>query len=196
MIAVSLLGRSLVLRPMTIDDAEAMYRIHSDPRVSRYTSAKPAHGDIDETRGMIIRLMQNDGAGVWMMADRQAPLCQDRSFGWVGLFRTREGVADVTINLRRDAQNMRRAREAMVCILEHAFTTLGYHRVGADIDIDNTGCVKLAEAVGFRYEGRLRDYWHTTLGWRDSLIYGILHHDYTALRPSLIRRINHLPGQA
>ena len=57
--------------------------------------------------------------------------------------------------------------------LDFAFGA-GQRRVFADTDPDNRGSIALLERLGFRLEGRLRGEWHTHIGVRDSLIYGLL----------------------
>ena len=66
--------------------------------------------------------------------------------------------------------------------LRFAFDQLQIERIEADIDVDNRGCIRLAETVGMQYEGRLRHNWKTTLGWRDSVIYSLLAAEYAPLK--------------
>lgn len=170
---VCLLGKSVRLWPMEPEDAAAMFEIHGDPRVSRYTSTRPPHQTVDETATMITNMLGRQGAELWMIGDRRESAPR-HGFGWVGLFSPREGVADIAINLRPDAQNLRRAREASVCAMLHGFEQRGFNRIAADMDVENTGAIRMAQMLGLSHEGCLRQYWKTPYGWRDSVIYSIL----------------------
>lgn len=45
------------------------------------------------------------------------------------------------------------ARECVSAILTYAFGTLGIHRIGADVDIENQKSSNLLESLGFQLEG-------------------------------------------
>jgi RimJ/RimL family protein N-acetyltransferase len=47
--------------------------------------------------------------------------------------------------------------EAMRLTLDHAFTTVGVHRVHLDVYAFNTAAIKTYERLGFIHEGRLRE---------------------------------------
>jgi [ribosomal protein S5]-alanine N-acetyltransferase len=50
------------------------------------------------------------------------------------------------------------ARECVRSILSYAFDTLGIHRVGADVDIENNKSSSLLESLGFQLEGVRRGF--------------------------------------
>jgi RimJ/RimL family protein N-acetyltransferase len=56
----------------------------------------------------------------------------------------------------------------------------GQRRVVADTDPDNRGSIALLEALGFQREGHLRAEWHTHIGIRDTLLFGLLAEEWPA----------------
>ncbi|WP_163364249.1 GNAT family N-acetyltransferase, partial [Klebsiella aerogenes] len=63
---------------------------------------------------------------------------------------------------------------------DFCFGELGLHRLQAFIHPDNGASIALAEKLGFRREGLLRDNLRVGEHWRDDLVYGLLATD----RPS------------
>jgi RimJ/RimL family protein N-acetyltransferase len=68
--------------------------------------------------------------------------------------------------------------EAIALLLEHAFTTLGLHRVGLRVLAFNTRAIRAYEKGGFRVEGRERESALIDGAWHDDLIMGILSHEF------------------
>lgn len=65
-------------------------------------------------------------------------------------------------------------REALHCVLAHAFSGLGLHRVEAACMPANMASQKLLEQAGFRLEGYAREYLRINGRWEDHLVYDIL----------------------
>jgi RimJ/RimL family protein N-acetyltransferase len=64
--------------------------------------------------------------------------------------------------------------EAARRMVDLALVELGLRRVFLDCDPRNTGAVRLAEKLGMRREGQLRENVHIKGEWCDSLFYGVL----------------------
>lgn len=158
----------LVLRPLQLDDAAALYPALSDPDNMRYWSSGPLK-DVAAVRDYICWNVAGEGVQTWAFALREAP---DTALGWVALIDRREGTAEIGYIARPDCQGRGLAGEAVGAVVDHAFAGRGLRRVYADIDPDNTASIRLVERLGFRQEGRLRDAWETHIGIRDALIYG------------------------
>ena len=67
---------------------------------------------------------------------------------------------------------------ALVC--DHAFGSVGLHRLQADIRPENGRSRALVERLGFRQEGLLRRYLDIDGDWRDHLSYALLAEDLPA----------------
>jgi [ribosomal protein S5]-alanine N-acetyltransferase len=158
----------VALRPLTLDDAEALFAAHGDERTHRYWSG-PAHRDIAETRQYIADTIQMKGAHVWAITETGG-----EALGRVALFMQREGVGEIGIIMCPKATGHGLASKALNLVLEYGFKQLDLHRIAADIDPDNNASISLFLRAGFQREGLLRGNWKTHLGVRDSIIMGKL----------------------
>ena len=70
------------------------------------------------------------------------------------------------------------ATEAAGRLLNFAFTHLHVHRVWATCIPENTGSMRVLERLGLRQEGRLRENRRMKDRWWDTMIYGILDHEW------------------
>lgn len=170
----------LVLRPLAYSDAERLFPALSDDDNMRYWSRAPLKS-VDEVRDYI--RWNVDGAGVECFAVCLADAPEEAQ-GWVVLMDHKPFEAEIGFILRPDAQGQGLASEAALCVLSHAFTTRGLHRVFGDVDPENRGSIALLEKVGMRREGHLRENWTTHLGKRDSYIYGRLATDLVEFEES------------
>ncbi|MDN4074015.1 GNAT family N-acetyltransferase [Fictibacillus terranigra] len=62
-------------------------------------------------------------------------------------------------------------KEAVKAVLDMAFTQLGYHRIEAHINMDNTASIKLAESAGMEFECVRRAFIFEFGEWTDHLVY-------------------------
>lgn len=162
----------LVLRKLRPDDAESLHGALSDAVLMRYWSRGPMQS-LDDTRAYIAGNMPNGdypSLGITeAAAGKGAP-----AIGWVSLWQRRKGTAEMGYMLRRDAWGRGYAREAVAAVIAYAFGSLGFRKIGADVDPENLPSLKLLEALGFRREGRLIAEWETHIGIRDSILLGLL----------------------
>ncbi len=164
----TLTAPGIVLRPLELDDAEALFAAHGDAATHLYWSG-PAHKDVAETRTYVEATRNMKGALVWAITETGGD-----ALGRVALFVLREGVGEFGIIMRRDAAGRGLASNAIKLIEDYAFTTLGLHRLAADVDPDNNSSLSLFLRAGFAREGLLRGNWKTHLGIRDSVMLGKL----------------------
>jgi len=68
--------------------------------------------------------------------------------------------------------------EALRLALRHAFTTLGLHRLEANIQPENTASIALVRKIGFTQEGCSRRYLKIGGRWRDHERWAILREDW------------------
>lgn len=68
--------------------------------------------------------------------------------------------------------------EAMKAILHYGFGSMKLHRVEAFIGKENEASLNLVKKFGFTYEGHLREHYFTNNQMEDSLVFGLLKHEY------------------
>ena len=62
---------------------------------------------------------------------------------------------------------------AVAMAADHAFVALGLHRLEIAMRPENTPSRRVAEKLGFRYEGRRERFLHIDGDWRDHLVYAL-----------------------
>lgn len=70
------------------------------------------------------------------------------------------------------------ATEVAKLLLAFGFTDLKLHRIFATCDPRNVGSSRVLEKIGMSKEGRMREDLLLRDGWRDSLLYSILEHEW------------------
>jgi [ribosomal protein S5]-alanine N-acetyltransferase len=160
----TLTAPGIVLRPLEVSDAEALFVAHGDAETHHYWSG-PAHADVAQTAKYIADTLALPGANVWAITEDGG-----EALGRIALFVLREGVGEIGVIMRREATGRGLASKALNLVIEHGFGALDLHRIGADIDPDNNASLSLFLRAGFQREGLLRGYWKTHLGIRDTVM--------------------------
>ena len=156
--------QGVVLRPLELADAEALFAAHGDARTHHYWSG-PAHTDVEQTRAYIADTIAMTGAHVWAVTEDGGA-----ALGRIALFVQREGVGEIGIIMAPDAQGRGLASKGLQLVLDYGFGALDLHRIAADIDPDNNASISLFLRAGFQREGVLRGNWKTHLGVRDTVM--------------------------
>jgi len=154
-------GERVTLRPLTIDDAPALHVAHSDKAVHLYWS-EPEYSKLEQTRAHIAATIAKSES--WAITESGG-----EALGRISLFRTRAGVGEIGLLIRKAAQGKGLVSAALSLVVAHAFAN-SYHRLVADIDPDNASSLRLFERAGFVREGVLRQNWITHLGKRDTVL--------------------------
>lgn len=93
---------------------------------------------------------------------------------------TRRGMDTASLGYygRSDSGGRGYIREAVACVLDHAFGDLGLHRVEANIQPDNARSRALVAALGFRLEGFSPRFMKIDGAWRDHERWAVLAEDW------------------
>jgi len=89
-----------------------------------------------------------------------------------------ERQAEIGYTLARAYQGRGIASEAVSCILEYAFASLGLHRVIAITDVENAPSVALLERLGVRREGHFHQNVWFKGKWGDEFLYAMLQEEW------------------
>ncbi|WP_317201849.1 GNAT family N-acetyltransferase [Janthinobacterium sp.] len=179
-IPLTLRTERLILRPLTVADAEAMFAVFSDPEALRYWSCVPwtelaqAHTWLAETMreyasGNSLRFgveVAGSGALIGMCTLHALNRANRRCETGYILDRNHWGAGYMA--------------EAMTAVLAHAFGALDLNRLEADIDPANAASAKLLLRMGFRKEGFMRERWIVDGVASDSDYFGLLRSDWLA----------------
>lgn len=171
----------LRLRPVADTDVDALYALHSDPRVLRYWDAPPWTDRARAERFVSAsRQLADDGTGVRLAVER---LDDGALIGWCSLSRWNPDYRSAAIGYcyGEAAWGRGYATEAALALLAWAFETLDLNRVQAETDTRNLASARVLEKLGFVREGTLREDCVVDGDVSDSWVYGLLRREW---RPS------------
>jgi len=168
----------LRLRPIALDDVDAIWPIVSDPQFPKQMSWA-VHKDKAETRAFIERVTEGLHKGehvTWAMEHA------GRAQGCIGL----DGItweqrawrvdrAELGYWLAPALQGQGLMTEAAHAVVRWGFETLGLHKIKVGCFAENASSRRVIEKVGFRYVGRLDDD-----VWRDGRWHSHLRFELTA----------------
>lgn len=161
-------AQGVVLRPLELSDSEALFLAHSDVETHHFWSG-PAHASVEETRAYVADTLGMKGAHVWAITESGG-----EALGRIALFVQREGVGEIGIIMRRDAQGRGLASKALTFVTQYGLGKLALHRIFGDIDPDNNASISLFLRAGYTREALLKKNWVTHLGVRDTVIMAML----------------------
>ena len=145
--SVTLETHRLILRPLTVDDAEAVFIWASDPNVNRYM-IYPLHTDVETTRQWL-RSVEQGAEG-------------DYDFGFVrksdglligtgGVYDNGDGSWHFGYNLRHDCWGRGYATEAAKAMISFARTQLGAKVFVTNHAVDNPASGRVMEKCGLTF---------------------------------------------
>ena len=168
--------KRLLLRPLTLADAEAFFRYRSLPEICRFQSFQPkTHAEI-ETFLRANEQTSPDVPGTW----RQLAVClrDGTLIGDIGLHTLDEYQLELGYTLAPEQQGKGFATEAVLAVLGQAFSVWNKHRVTASVDPENRASIRLLERLGFVPEAHFRKSYRTNSEWVDDCVYALLCEDW------------------
>ncbi|TSD62552.1 GNAT family N-acetyltransferase [Aeromicrobium piscarium] len=167
----------LSLRPLTVDDGDALWRYRQSGEVVRWTGRAPGSRE-ELTRDFL----NDDHLASALAVEHQDEVIGDLTIGVEDASGQRDLAEQVT---RRQAwlawsidperQGRGFGTEAGTALVEICFESLGLHRVHAQCFALNTASWRLMERLGMRREShQVRSSLHRELGWSDVYGYALL----------------------
>ena len=178
---LSLSNERLLLRQFTEDDWLGVHRYASQEIVCRYQAWGPN--------------TEEDSIGFVKQVIKDASQQPRKRFAFAIVTKNNEqmiGAGELTI---RDLSNRNGeiayivnpeywgrgiATDVATLLIDFGFTKLNLHRIFATCDPRNIGSSNVLEKVGMTLEGRIREDLFIKDGWRDSLLYSVLEHEWEA----------------
>jgi ribosomal-protein-alanine N-acetyltransferase len=174
---ITLTTPRLVLRPLCHEDAHALFAIWSDTDAMRYFSF-PAMTRFDQAMDRVARQLKTSADGKDLVCAIELRATGE-VLGDCALFHADEQCrrAEIGFCLQRAHWGRGYMSEAASTLIRHAFGTLNFRRIEADIDPCNVASARLLERLGFIREGLLRERWIVGDEVSDSALYGLLERD-------------------
>ena len=169
----------LILREFVAGDWQDVLRYQSDPRYLRYypwTGRTPE--EVQQFLGMFLENQRQQPRAKFQLA--VILRAEDRLIGNCGIrMETADArVADMGYELAPEYWGRGYATEAARAVLAFGFAELRIHRVWANCIAENVASAHVLEKLGMRQEGRLRENEWFKGRWWDTLLYGILEHEW------------------
>ena len=164
----------LLLRPLGPPDAEGVFRIFSDPEVTRLTDADTmTHA---QEASVLIEFLQQrfeSGTGVrWGIVTKDdGELIGTIGFNQIVAWSHR---ASLGYDVRRSSWRHGFATEAVKTVVAFGQTALGLHRVEAMVMIGNEASARVLQRCGFEEEGLLRGYGFWKGRHHDLIVFSVL----------------------
>ncbi len=191
----ALVGRTVVLRRHVPENLEAFRRWYADPeiaRLARYQEAPMRPEEIE--RFFAARVLGTDALAM-AVHERDS----DRLIGTTA-FSQLDGdngsaLFHITIG-EKDAWGRGYGSEATWLMLEHAFETLGLHRIALFVFEFNERAIRAYRRCGFVIEGRARESIWRNGRWWDELAMSVLESDWRRIKAERVRTAHRLAGGA
>ena len=146
----------LLLRRLSIDDAEFMLGHLNDPSFHRYIGDRGVRTVEQARQYLVDRVMasyERFGFGIYMVELKDSR----EQIGTCGLLK-REGLEDVEVGFALLPQFWSKgyAVEAAQAVMDYAYKELGLHRIVAIVNPGNDRSFKLLEKIGLKFERMIR----------------------------------------
>jgi RimJ/RimL family protein N-acetyltransferase len=177
----TLTGERVLLRPIDVADTDVLLEAMADPEIQRLTGSHPR--DFDATPELRRRAVEEWYRTRHEHDDRLDLAIVDRASGeCTGEIVLNEFSApDRSVNLRIMIVPRWVGRglggAAIRLLLDHAFDTVGLHRVSLGVYPFNPRAVHVYEKAGFQVEGRFRDALRWDGEYVDEIMMSILETD-------------------
>jgi len=149
-------SQRLLLRKMDISDSTALFKLWSDPEVTKYMNIECFKNE-NQAKDMILlfdKLSKNDEAIRYTIIELKSnKVIGSCGFNYIDF---NNAKAEIGYDLNKKFWGQGFAKEAISCLIQYAFNDLGLNRIEAKIEPQNISSIKLIERLNFTYEGTLR----------------------------------------
>jgi len=169
----------LLLREIVDSDAEDLFSIRGDIALMRWFGSEPLN-DLAAAQGLVKKLaggrnLENPSTG-WAIQTKDSP----KLLGTCGLFSWNRNWRKCMVGYELAAQAQGRGlmSEALSAVLSWGFNHMELNRVEAQIHPNNLSSIKLARALKFVEEGRLREIGFWGGQYHDMLQFSLLRREW------------------
>ncbi|MGB7710875.1 MAG: GNAT family protein [Microcoleus sp.] len=172
----------LLMRKITLNDANDMFEYAADPQVSEYTMWS-THGSIEETKYFLkslLKMYKRRELVDWGIVHK----AEKKLIGTCGYveWSMTHSRGEIGYALDRKYWNQGYMSEAVNAIMEFGFREMLLNRIEAKCEVNNIGSARVMEKVGMQLEGILRQQLFVKGRYWDLKIYSILREDFFAVR--------------
>jgi len=173
----------LLLRKLTLDDAEDMFEYASDPEVTKYL-VWVAHQDIEDSREFLKSVLDRYRKGLvasWGVVHK----LDEKLIGTCGYISWlphgdlgKHARAELGFALSRKYWGQGLMPEAVREVITFGFRKMQLNRIQATCEVENLASERVLEKVGMKFEGVLREYMYAKGAYRDLKMFSILRSEW------------------
>lgn len=168
----------VVLRWISEDDIDGLFKVFSDPQVMRYWSSGPL-ANREAAAALQREIADSNEHGSmfkWGLVLRES----NSLIGTATLFNLNldNGRAELGYAMGSAHWGKGYMNEALQALVSHAFEVMNLRRLEADVDPRNAASIRTLERLGFQREGFLRERWHVNGEIQDAFFYGLLRREW------------------
>jgi len=168
----------LILRQLTLEDADFIFRHFSDSAVTQYLMDEPPVTEYAQAQEIIRFYLEPAGKthnrwGLVRKSDQQL-------IGTCGYHKwdKRYFRAEIGYDLSPGYWGQGYMAESLRAVLQNGFQRMGLNRIDALVYIENDRSVRLLQQLGFKLEGILRDYFYLDGKFYDHYLFALLHKEW------------------
>ena len=167
----------LILRRMTMKDAQDIFEYSRDPEVARHVlwTAQKHISEAKEYVRYMTKRYRDDLPSSWGIIDKES----GRLVGTIGYMAFSEENASVEIgySLARWLWGKGMATEALRAVIDYTFEAMDINRIEAQHELTNPSSGRVMEKCGMKKEGILRQRLYNKGKFVDIALYSILRED-------------------
>lgn len=168
----------LILRKLTLEDAEDVFDYASNPKVSKYVTWE-THRTINDSIAFIkmtIEKYEQKGIGDWGLVLKE----NGKLIGTCGFvtWNKQHHWAEIGYVLSQDYWNRGIMTEAARTIIRHGFEKMDLNRIEAQHMVVNIASGRVMQKIGMTFEGVIREKFFAKGNYRDLKLYSILKREY------------------
>lgn len=165
----------LILKSLTLADAEKILQLRSDPEVMKFIN-RPLTANITEAEDWVRLVLSNQQANngiTWGIFLKGQPL---ENIGNIGLWRIEKENYRAEVGYMMDPMHQGKGMmlEALKRVILYGFNDLGVHSIEAQIHPENIRSSKLLEKTGFTKEAYFKQNIFWNGGFEDTAVYSLL----------------------
>ncbi|AIQ15772.1 hypothetical protein H70357_02955 [Paenibacillus sp. FSL H7-0357] len=170
----ALSGERVELRVMTEDHAAALYDLWCHPEVAPWLDMPPlsSAADAEHLIGLLRQMAREEESLRWSIIGPEGDVIGSCGYNYWQLPGAYRGEIGCELSPSHWGQGY--MQEALELVLDFGFGTMGLNRIEVLCHPDNVRAQRLFSALGFRKEGLLREYRHTSSGFQDVILYALL----------------------
>ena len=165
----------VTIRPVKLRDARSLERELLDNRswLRRWEATNPVGPMSFDVRGSIRNLLSHarEGFGLPFIIEHEGQLAGQLNVSSIAYGSLSSATIGYWVSERFAGKGV--TPTAVALATDHAFFTMGLHRMEICIRPENEPSLRVVEKLGFRYEGLRRRYIHINGDWRDHFCFAL-----------------------